>query len=152
MLIVAFCALLVATAANVLLSAVRPADREARMDQGQPAPQPSDRVSPAPVELEPESGEPFVLSADREGQEITLAPGRARRIQVRAGEGVAVQLGENGPIELADRNSPAEFTVFGKAGLDEPIRRLDPVREIGRVTTREPGREEANRAPAEAGG
>nr|MBA2644905.1 hypothetical protein [Solirubrobacterales bacterium] len=80
-------------------------------------------------------GEPFVLLADREGQEISLAPGREGRLEVHADEGVAIQIGDDGPIELAEPGSPAEFAVFGDEGLNEPIRRLDPDGDIGRIRT-----------------
>ena len=126
-------ALVAVTVVSILAPPVRDMTRSAE-PLGGPDPQ-SPAMTPAPtrVDLEPSAGEPFVLLAGRDGQEIALEPGREGRIQVHADEGVAIQIGDDGPIELAEPGSPAEFAVFGDEGLDEPIRRLDPDRDIGRI-------------------
>ena len=85
------------------------------------------------TELEPAAGRPFVLSASRTGQVVSLPRGREARIEVHAAEPVSVQLGEDGPIELAEPGTPAEFPIYGDPSAEGPIRLLDPDREIGRV-------------------
>lgn len=128
-------ALVAVTVVTALVPPVRDATRSAE-SPAEPDPQPP-ATTPAPtrVELDPVDGEPFVLLAGRDGQEITLTRGREGRVQVHADEGVAIQIGDDGPIELAEPGSPAEFAVFGDEGLDEPIRRLDRDRDIGRIRT-----------------
>ena len=93
------------------------------------------RSSPATVatDLDPARGRPFVLSASRDDQVVAVPRGAEARIEVHVSEPVSVQLGEGGPIAFADPGTPAEFTVFGEAGAEGPIRVLEPTREIGRV-------------------
>lgn len=134
-LVSALVAVLVVTA---LAGPVREATRRTPPEAESTPQAPATTPVPTRVQLDPADGEPFVLMADRDGQEISLAPGREGRLQVHADEGVAIQIGDDGPIELAEPGSPAEFPVFGDEGLDEPIRRLDPDRAIGRIRTAAP--------------
>ncbi|CAA9474658.1 MAG: hypothetical protein AVDCRST_MAG69-334 [uncultured Solirubrobacteraceae bacterium] len=128
-------ALIAVTVVTALAPQVRDATRPAESPAGSGPQSPTTTPAPTRVELDPADGEPFVLLAGRDGQEIALTRGREGRVQVHADEGVAIQIGDDGPIELAEPGSPAEFAVFGDEGLDEPIRRLDPDREIGRIRT-----------------
>ncbi len=134
-------ALVAVLAVTALVTPVRDATRTEPADETASS-APVATATPTRVQLDPADGEPFVLLADREGQEISLAPGREGRLEVHADEGVAIQIGDDGPIELAEPGSPAEFAVFGDQGLDEPIRRLDPDRDIGRIRTGAPGSDE----------
>ena len=94
---------------------------------------PATRPDSAKTDLEPAAGRPFVLSADERGQVVAVPAGTEARIEVHASEPVSVQLGEDGPIELAEPGTPAAFPVFGDAGAEGPIRVLEPDRDIGRV-------------------
>lgn len=128
-------ALVAVTVVTALAPPVREATRRAESPAGPDPQSPATTPAPTRVELDPSGGEPFVLLAGRENQEIALEPGREGRIQVHSDEPVAIQIGDDGPIELAEPGTPAEFPVFGDEGLDEPIRRLDPERDIGRIRT-----------------
>ena len=99
------------------------------------APTPAPSGSPAAVrtDLDPPAGRPYVLSATETGQVVSVPPRTEALIRVHAVEPVSVQLGDDGPIALAEPGTPAEFPIFGDAGAKGAIRLLDPVREIGRV-------------------
>ncbi len=130
-LLIGLSALLAVIAVSALLAPVPP---DGTQTSAEPAPvrEPAS-PTPAPGELAPAPGRPFVLSAGRTGQVVSLPRGTESRIEVHAGELVSVQLGEDGPIELAEPGTPAEFPVYGDAGAEWPIRLLEPEREIGRV-------------------
>lgn len=79
-----------------------------------------------------------VISAGRTDQRVRLAVGQALRLQVESEEPVGVQLGEDGPVEYAAPGAPAEFALFGRRGLDEPVTLLESELVIGRVTAARP--------------
>ena len=133
MLLVGLSTVLAVIAVSAL---VAPVPRDGTADApgtASPAPGPASTTTPVPSELQPAAGRPFVLSADDAGQVVTVPAGRAARIEVHAREAVAIQLGDDGPIELAEPGTPAVFPVFGESGAEGPILRLEPEREIGRV-------------------
>ncbi len=131
-LLVALSAVLAAIALEALTAPVGPAGVE---QDGAPATSaaPAGSAPPVRADLMPEAGRPFVLSADRTGQVVSIRPGTEARIEVHARRAASVQLGEDGPIEFAEPGTPAEFPVFGDASAEGPIRLLDPEREIGSV-------------------
>ncbi len=132
LLLLALTSVLMVIAVSALVAPVPPDDAP---DGSAPSPAAVPASTPRSVrtELEPAPGEPFVLSADATDQVVTLPAGSAARIQVHAREPVSVQLGEDGPVELAAPGTPAEFPVFGDAGAQDPIRLLESGREIGRI-------------------
>ena len=130
-LLIGLSAVLAVIAVSALLAPVPPAGE--RTDGGAAPAREAASPTPVPTELEPAPGRPFVLSAARTGQVVELPAGRETRIEVHASEPVSVQLGDDGPIELAEPGTPAEFPVYGDPSAEGPIRLLDPDREIGRV-------------------
>ena len=112
---------------------VAPVPRGGEDTGSAPRPAPARPASAVQTNLEPAAGRPFVLSAAKTGQVVVLKPDTAARIEVHATEPVSVQLGDDGPIALAEPGTPAEFPVFGEPGAEGPIRLLEPMREIGRV-------------------
>ena len=130
-LLVGLGAVLAVIAVSALVAPVPP---EGGQTSAEPAPV-RRPPAPAPVrtDLKPAAGRPFVLSAARTGQVVSLPRGLEAQIEVHAAEPVSVQLGEDGPIELAEPGTPAEFPIYGDAGSEGPIRLLEPEREIGRV-------------------
>ena len=130
MLLVGLSTVLAVIAVSALVAPVPPGGEEPGSE-----PRPA-RASPPPSvekDLTPAAGRPFVLSAAETGQVVSLAPDTAARIEVHATEPVSVQLGDDGPVALAEPGTPAEFPVFGEEGAEGPIRLLEPTREIGRV-------------------
>ncbi len=75
------------------------------------------------------------LRADEAGQVVRVPAGEELRLRVVSDELETVQLGADGPIDVADRDSPAEFDVLPEAGEDREVRLLESGRTIGRVTT-----------------
>ncbi len=130
MLLVGLSTVLALVAVSALVAPVPRGGEETRPDL---SPAPASRAPVVEADLEPAAVGPFVLSATRSGQVVSLKAGTAARIEVHATEPVSVQLGEDGPIALAEPGTPAEFPVFGERGAEGPIRLLEPVREIGRV-------------------
>ncbi len=72
----------------------------------------------------------------REVQKM-LSLGRSKTYEILSQEeGIeTVQLGTDGPIDVADGDSPAEFDVLAEAGEDREIRLLESGRTIGRLVT-----------------
>ena len=136
MLLLGLSTVLAVIAVSALVAPVPPAGVDEAPTRSAPAattdPSPSVRTN-----LEPQSGEPFVLSADRSGQVVTVAAHEEASIEVHANEPVSVQLGDEGPIALAEPGTPAVFPVFGEPGAEGPIRLLEPEREVGRVEVAE---------------
>lgn len=109
-------------------------------DDGREEPSPTagreEAATPGPeqTELRPAAGRPFVLSAEKTGQVVSLPPETEARVEVHSDRPVSIQLGDDGPIEFAEPGTPAVFPVYGDPGAEGPIRRLDePERDIGRV-------------------
>ena len=126
-------AVLAVMAVSALVSPVAP---EGGGERPAPASAPEEAATPGPdqTDLEPAAGRPFVLSAEETRQVVSLPPETEARVEVHADRPVSIQLGEDGPIELAEPGTPAVFPVYGDPGAEGPIRRLDePEREIGRV-------------------
>ena len=125
-----------AVLAVIALSALVAPVPEGGREDTEPAPAAEEATTPTPVptELEPAAGQPFVLSAEATGQVVSLTPRSEARLEVHADRPVSIQLGDDGPIELAEPGTPALFPLFGDAGTEVAIRRLDePVRDIGRI-------------------
>lgn len=131
-LLVGLSAVLAAIALEALTAPLPPAGVER---DGAPPTSAGPAESPAPLraDLEPAAGRPFVLSADATDQVVSIREGSEARIEVHARRPASVQLGEDGPIELAEPGTPAEFPVFGDATAEGPIRLLEPERVIGSV-------------------
>jgi hypothetical protein len=92
-------------------------------------PSPAERDAAAP-------GESIrTLRAEDAGQIVRVAAGERIRVRVVSDELETVQLGEDGPIEVVDPESPAEFEILAEDGLDADVRLLESGRTIGRVTT-----------------
>ena len=93
---------------------------------------------PAPAERDPAApGESPIRTMDaaESGQEIRVRPGERIRIRVLSDELEPVQLGDDGPVEVVDPESPAEFEVLAEDDLAADVRLLESGRTIGRVTT-----------------
>jgi hypothetical protein len=107
----------------------------------EPSPTPSPAPSPAPAqaaepgERETVPGEPplTVLSARQGGQVVRLRVGDRLRLQVESPTLDSVQVGDDGPIEAVDPNSPAEFELLVDEEASLPVRLLDSGRIIGRL-------------------
>ena len=124
---------LVVMAVTALVSPVAP---ERGGGPPTPASAPEEAATPTPdrTDLEPAAGRPFVLSAEKTGQVVSLPPETEARVEVHSDRPVSIQLGDDGPIEFAEPGTPAVFPVYGDPGAEGPIRRLDePERDIGRV-------------------
>ena len=74
------------------------------------------------------------LDAEDSGQIVRVSPGDRLRVRVVSDELETVQLGTDGPIEVVDRDSPAEFELLADRDLDADVRLLESGRTIGRVT------------------
>jgi len=96
----------------------------------------TDAASPAERDT-PASGDPPLrtLRAEDAGQIVRVRPGERVRLRVVSDGLETVQLGEDGPIEVVDPDSPAEFEILAEQGLDADVRLLESGRTIGRVTT-----------------
>ena len=130
MLLVGLSTVLAVIAVSALLAPVPRGGEEGGSGR---APAPAGSAPEVRTNLRPAEGQPFVLSAGERNQVVSLRTGSAARIQVHATEPVSVQLGNDGPIALAEPGTPAEFPLFGEPGAEGPIRLLEPTREIGRV-------------------
>jgi hypothetical protein len=75
------------------------------------------------------------MRAGDAGQVIRVAPGEEVLLRVVADGLESIQLGTDGPIEVADRESPAEFDLLPEAGYAADVRLLESGRVIGRLTT-----------------
>jgi hypothetical protein len=75
------------------------------------------------------------LRAEEAGQVVRVPAGEELRLRVVSDQLETVQLGTDGPIDVADRDSPAEFDVLPEAGEDREVRLLESGRTIGRLVT-----------------
>ena len=75
------------------------------------------------------------LRAEGAGQVVRLSAGDELRLRVVSDQLETVQLGTDGPIDVADRDSPAEFDVLAEAGEEREVRLLESGRTIGRLIT-----------------
>ena len=89
---------------------------------------PSEREGQAPGEAPLET-----LRAQGSGQVVRIDIGERLRLRVVSDTLESVQLGEDGPIEAVDPDSPAEFEILAEPGLDAQVRLLESGRPIGRV-------------------
>jgi hypothetical protein len=94
---------------------------------GQASPRERDPVAPGESPLQ-------TMRADATGQVIRVEPGDQLRLRVISDGLETVQLGVDGPIEVVDADSPAEFEVLAEEDLDAEVRLLESGQTIGRVT------------------
>ncbi len=133
--------LMAITAVTVALS---PRDEAATTAQERPAatprstPDAGTRAGASPAEGDqagPTDAPVRTMRADGTGQVIRIVPGDELRLRVVADGLETVQLGTDGPIEVADATSPAEFDLLPEEGYAADVRLLESGRSIGRVTT-----------------
>src|SRR5215210_5869155 len=99
---------------------------------GEPAPPPT--ASPRARDDDQPSDAPLAtMDAWRRGQLVRVPAGARVRLRVMSRGLETVQLGTDGPIEVVDGDSPAEFDVLAEDGLDARVRLLESGRTIGRL-------------------
>lgn len=98
----------------------------------------SSAATPAPAPREPGVGdaEMQVVSAEETDQEIEAEVGRRLRVEVTSRELGSVQLGEDGPIESIQPDSPARFDVLPDRPGEIELAVIEPRRVIARVVVR----------------
>jgi hypothetical protein len=135
--------LMAITAVTVALSSDGATDDERAGPAATASPAPSAPSAPSapgasPVERDgvaPGDAPVKTLRAEEAGQVVRVSEGDVLRLRVVSDELETVQLGTDGPIDVADGDSPAEFDVLAEAGEDREIRLLESGRTIGRLVT-----------------
>jgi hypothetical protein len=133
--------LMAITAVTVALSSGDEAqDEQAGGPAATAAPAPSEpgAEGSSPVERDgvaPGDAPVRTLRAEEAGQVVRVSEGDVLRLRVVSDELETVQLGTDGPIDVADQDSPAEFDVLAEAGEDREVRLLESGRTIGRLVT-----------------
>lgn len=132
--------LMAITAVTVALSPEDEAPDERAGPAATATPSPSDPGAggSSPVERDgvaPGDAPVQTLRAEEAGQVVRVSAGDVLRLRIVSDQLETVQLGTDGPIDVADQDSPAEFDVLAEAGEDREVRLLESGRTIGRLVT-----------------
>src|SRR4051794_26701856 len=130
-------AVLMAITAVTVAVAPQRADDEAATTATPASPTPAaapPRDSPAARDDEQLADAPLAtMDARRRRQLVRVVTGQRVRLRVVSRGLETVQVGTDGPIQVVDRDSPAEFDILGEAGLNAQVRLLESDRTIGRL-------------------
>jgi len=131
-----FFAITALLASVMITGLLAPVDQTGRRAQP-PDPGGGQAAAPAPEARAGQGDGVRVISAEETNQRVRLSVGEALRLQVESDEPLALALGEHGPVEYASPGAPAEFALFGRRGLDEPLTVLGSDVVVARVTAGE---------------
>jgi hypothetical protein len=76
------------------------------------------------------------ISADEHGQRVVAELGRPLHLEVTASRPGSVQIGDDGPIDAVQPESPARFDLLPDEPGSQDIVLLDPPRPVGRLIVR----------------